>query len=214
MSLKSSHWSCLKAWFKGYTFCSTFLVRPSKGARRSHERAPKKTFKWPWKSKFRQQDQSFVCVPPWRRVTFKFWEMLKNASAVILTLKKFFFFFLKILNLVQSFVECEVSLTDGNSPRPLCPRRTSYPMVSLATVLYTSSILFSRSGDENMSDAELADATREVRKTSADGTRTRMTETFSRAHGTKTELFVLEVGTWIFLGWRWLRPILVLNALE
>ncbi len=30
MGLKSSHWSCLKAWFKGYTFCFTIcLVRPS-----------------------------------------------------------------------------------------------------------------------------------------------------------------------------------------
>ncbi len=43
MGLKSSHWSCLKAWFKGSTFCFRgFLVRPSTGAQRSHERAPKK----------------------------------------------------------------------------------------------------------------------------------------------------------------------------
>ncbi len=40
MGLKSSHWSCLKAWFEGYTFCfTTILVRPSTGAQRSHERA-------------------------------------------------------------------------------------------------------------------------------------------------------------------------------
>ncbi len=31
---------------------------------------------------FCQQFQSFVCVPPRRRGTFKFWEMLKNASEV------------------------------------------------------------------------------------------------------------------------------------
>jgi hypothetical protein len=45
-------------------------------------------------------------------VTFKFWELLKNASGVTLVPKKYFFF-LKFLNLVQSFVECTVSLADG-----------------------------------------------------------------------------------------------------
>ncbi len=48
---------------------------------------------------------------PWCRVTFKFWELLKNASVVTLVPKNFIF--LKILNLVQSFVECKVSLADG-----------------------------------------------------------------------------------------------------
>ncbi len=43
MGLKSSHWFCLKACFKDYTFCfTTFLVRPSTGAQQSHERALKK----------------------------------------------------------------------------------------------------------------------------------------------------------------------------
>jgi hypothetical protein len=89
MGLKSSHWSCSKARFKGYTFCfTTFLVRPSSGAHQSHERAPKKV-------------QSFVCVPPWRRVTFKFLEMLKNSSDVTFVSKNIFF--LKILNSVQKF---------------------------------------------------------------------------------------------------------------
>ncbi len=41
-----------------------------------------KKFKWPWKIRLCQRVQSFVCVPPWRRVTFKFWEMLKHASEV------------------------------------------------------------------------------------------------------------------------------------
>jgi hypothetical protein len=63
------------------------------------------------RSKFHQQVQSFVCVPSWRRVTFKFWEMLKNASEVTLVPKDIHF--LKILNFVQSFVECKVSLSDG-----------------------------------------------------------------------------------------------------
>jgi hypothetical protein len=45
-------------------------------------------------------------------VTFKLWEMLKNASAVTLVPKNIFF--LKILNFVQSFVECKVSLADGS----------------------------------------------------------------------------------------------------
>ncbi len=62
---------------------------------------------------FRQQVQSFVCVQPWRRVTFKFWKMLKNASEV--TLGPRIIFFLKILNFVQSFVKCKVSLADGSS---------------------------------------------------------------------------------------------------
>ncbi len=45
LGLKSSHWSCSKACFKGYTFCfTTFLDRPSTGAQQSHELAPK-TFK-------------------------------------------------------------------------------------------------------------------------------------------------------------------------
>jgi hypothetical protein len=46
-------------------------------------------------------------------VTLKFWEMLKNASEVTLVPKNVFF--LKSLNLVQSFVECKVSLADGSS---------------------------------------------------------------------------------------------------
>jgi hypothetical protein len=57
------------------------------------------------------KDQSFVCVPPCKRVTFKFWEMLKNASEVTLVPKNIFF--LRILNLMQSFVECKVNLADG-----------------------------------------------------------------------------------------------------
>jgi hypothetical protein len=59
----------------------------------------------------RQQVQSFVFVPPRRRVSFKFWEMLKNASEITLVPKNVFF--LQILNFVQSFVECKVSLADG-----------------------------------------------------------------------------------------------------
>jgi hypothetical protein len=44
-------------------------------------------------------------------VTFKFWELLKNASKITLVPKNIFF--LKILNFVQSFAECKVSLADG-----------------------------------------------------------------------------------------------------
>jgi hypothetical protein len=57
------------------------------------------------------KDQSFVCVYPWRSVTFKFWEMLKNASKITLVPKDIFS--LKILNFVQSFVMCKVSLADA-----------------------------------------------------------------------------------------------------
>ncbi len=52
---------------------------------------------------------------PWTRVTFEFWELLKNALEVTLVPKNIFF--LKILNLVQSFVECKVSLADGRYER-------------------------------------------------------------------------------------------------
>jgi hypothetical protein len=44
-------------------------------------------------------------------VTFKLWELLKNASEVTLVPKDFF---PKMLDFVQSFVECKVSLADGN----------------------------------------------------------------------------------------------------
>ncbi len=37
------------------------------------------------------KDQSFVFLHPWSRVTFKFWERLKNASGVTLVPKNFFF---------------------------------------------------------------------------------------------------------------------------
>ncbi len=115
MGLKSSHWSYLKACFKGYTFCfTTFLVRPSTGAQQSHERAPK-NFKWPWKIEVLS-----------RRLKFRLCATLKTCDIQILgnPLKClrgnlgnnfFFFFFLKVLNFVQSFVECKVSLTDGTS---------------------------------------------------------------------------------------------------
>jgi hypothetical protein len=63
--------------------------------------SPKKRSNDLGRSKFRQQVQSFVCVPPWRHVTFEFWEMF------------IFFFFPKVFNFVQSFVECNVSLADG-----------------------------------------------------------------------------------------------------
>ncbi len=54
MDLKSSHWSCLKACFNGYTFCSTtFLVRRTTGAQQSHERPPKNV-------QMTLKDQSFV----------------------------------------------------------------------------------------------------------------------------------------------------------
>jgi hypothetical protein len=47
-------------------------------------------------------------------VTFKFWEILKNASEVTFIRKNISF--LKIVNFVKSSVECKVSLADGTSP--------------------------------------------------------------------------------------------------
>jgi hypothetical protein len=46
-------------------------------------------------------------------VTFKIWEILKNASVVTVVPKNIFS--PRILNFVQSFVECKVSLADGSS---------------------------------------------------------------------------------------------------
>jgi hypothetical protein len=65
-------------------------------------------------------------------VTFKFWELLKNASEVSLVPKNIFF--LKILNLVQSFVECKVSLADG-TVRTFNVKKTS--LCSVIIVFYT-----------------------------------------------------------------------------
>jgi hypothetical protein len=78
------------------------------------------------RSKFRQQVQSFVCVPPWRRVTSKFWEVLKIASEVSLVQKNLFS--LKILNFVQSFVECKVSLADSMLYSPISNTSATVPI--------------------------------------------------------------------------------------
>jgi hypothetical protein len=52
--LKSSHWSCLSACFKGYTYClTTFSITSPTGAQRSHERAPKKRSNDLERSRFR-----------------------------------------------------------------------------------------------------------------------------------------------------------------
>jgi hypothetical protein len=92
MGFKSSHWSCLKACFKGYTFCfTTFLGRPSTGAQGSHERAPENvqmTLKYhSFVNKFQV---SFVCLPENVRPS-NFGKCLKNASEVTLVPKKYFF---------------------------------------------------------------------------------------------------------------------------
>jgi hypothetical protein len=79
--------------FKGYTFCFTaFLARSSTGTQRSYMNEPQKIKRSNGleRSKFCQQVQSSVCVRPGRRVAFKFWEMLKNASEVTLVPKNVF----------------------------------------------------------------------------------------------------------------------------
>jgi hypothetical protein len=73
-------------------------------------------------------------------VTFKFWELLKNASEVTLVPRNNFF--LKILNLVQSFVECKLRYI--NSPfRPniYCLLYTSLWLFPKTLFLDTSSLL-------------------------------------------------------------------------
>ncbi len=69
-------------------------------------KSPKKRSNDLERSQFRQQVQSFVCVPPSRRVTWKFWEMLKNASEVTLAPKNIF-----SLKLCAMF--CEVQSKPG-----------------------------------------------------------------------------------------------------
>jgi hypothetical protein len=93
MVLKSSHWSCLKDWFKGYTFCFTkFLSDPLLEHSKGMNEPLKKRSNDLEKSKFRQQVQSLVRVPPLRRVTFKFWEMpFKKCLRGNLSTKKYFF---------------------------------------------------------------------------------------------------------------------------
>jgi hypothetical protein len=53
---------------------------------------------------------SFVCIPEVMRRS-NLGNFLDNVSEVTLVPKNIFF--IKILNLVQSFVECKVSLVDG-----------------------------------------------------------------------------------------------------
>ncbi len=133
MGLKSSHWFYLKLRKLGLRATYSVLQHFWSGHLVEHSEAmnePQNTFKRPWEfkvsstsSKFCQQVRSFVSVPPWRHVTFKFWEMLENASEVTLVPKNIFF--LKILNFVQSFVEWKVSLADGNCRRSCFEVRVS-----------------------------------------------------------------------------------------
>jgi hypothetical protein len=121
MDFKSSHWSCLKARFKDYAFFfffynifgQTIYWSTAKPWTSLKKQKTKKRSNDLERSKFRQQVQSFVCVHPWRRVTFKFAEMLKNSSWKSLVPTNIFS--LKIFNFVQSFVECKVSLADGST---------------------------------------------------------------------------------------------------
>jgi hypothetical protein len=109
MGLKSSNWSCLKVCLKGYTFCfTTYLVRPTTGAQQSHEQAPKNV-------QTTLKDQSFVKkfkVSLCASLKTCDLQILGNASEVTLVPKNKFF--LKILNIVQSFLDCKVSRADGN----------------------------------------------------------------------------------------------------
>ncbi len=86
---------------------SDHLLKHSKAMNEPH-----KAFKWPWKFKVLLASSiSFSCGPPWKRVTLKFWELLKNASKVTSVPKSIFS--VKIFNYSRSFLECKVSLADG-----------------------------------------------------------------------------------------------------
>jgi hypothetical protein len=105
MGLKSSHWSCLKAWFTGYLFCFTtvsvrHLLEHIKAMNKPQKNVQMTLKDQNFVNKF---EVLFVCHPE------DVW--LRYVSEVTLVPKNIFF--LKILNFLQSFVECKVSLADG-----------------------------------------------------------------------------------------------------
>jgi hypothetical protein len=66
MGLNSWHWSCLKVWFKGYTFCLTiFFGQTIYWSTAKPWTSPKKCSNDLERSNFCQQVQSFVRVPSW-----------------------------------------------------------------------------------------------------------------------------------------------------
>ncbi len=112
MGLKSSHWSCLKACLKGYTFCFTTFWSDHLLEHNKAINEPQKMFKWAWKievssasSKFRLCASLKTCD---LQILGNAWKCLRGNRS-----NKRHFFSLKILNFVQSFVECKVSLADG-----------------------------------------------------------------------------------------------------
>ncbi len=99
-------------------FWSDHLLEHSKAMNK-----PKKTFKWPWKIKVSSTSSKFRLCASLKTCDLKFWELLKNCLRGILSTKKYFF--LKILNFVQSFVECKVSLADGTCSHVVQTNSTS-----------------------------------------------------------------------------------------
>jgi hypothetical protein len=67
-------------------FWSDHLLEPNEA-----KNEPQKTSDDLERSMFRRQVQTYICVRPWGRVTFKFREMLRNASEVTLVPKNDFF---------------------------------------------------------------------------------------------------------------------------
>jgi hypothetical protein len=152
--LKSSHWSCLKACFKGYTFCfTTFSVRPSAEAQRIHERAPQdiqmilkvQSFVSKFKvssasSPFRQQVQSFVrgiVGLPEDVWPSNFGNFLKMSQMWPQYQKIFFpWTFLTILKVAWS-ANCTVSLADGTYSYSayMCSRFVHYVVMECANFL-------------------------------------------------------------------------------
>jgi hypothetical protein len=107
MGLKSSHWSCSKAWFKGYTFCfTTFLDHLLEHSEAMNE--PQKTFKWAWKIKVSSTSSKFCLRASLKTCDLQFlwnaWKCLRVPKDI---------FFLKISNFVQSFVECKLQSKPG-----------------------------------------------------------------------------------------------------
>jgi hypothetical protein len=96
---------------------------------------PQKTFKWPWKIKVSSTSSKFRFCASLKSCDLQIlgtaWKCLRGN----LSTKKYFFS-LKISNLVQSFVECKVSLADGMSLRSSRAREPLPGRIDFRSLVY------------------------------------------------------------------------------
>jgi hypothetical protein len=87
-------------------FWSDHLLEHSKALNK-----PQKTFKWPWKIKVSSTSSKFRLCASLKLCDLQIFGNAKKCLRGNLSTK--IYFFVKMLNFVQSFVECKVSLADG-----------------------------------------------------------------------------------------------------